>query len=94
MKTKVPPRNLLIGVWFILTLLMLINFGLSHFDIGVAGTAASMIIAFTQMLLVMYFFMRLGQSTKLIRLFAAAGFFWLLILFVLVFSDYMTRQWH
>jgi cytochrome c oxidase subunit 4 len=46
------------------------------------------------MWLVIFFFMEVRWSAKLTWIFAAAGFFWLLILFTLVASDYLTRQWH
>jgi cytochrome c oxidase subunit 4 len=94
MKTKIPPRNILIGIWFVLSILMLTNFGLSHFNVGVAGTAVSLTIAFTQMVLVILFFMRLRQSSKIVRLAAATGYCWLAIMFVLALADYLTRQWH
>jgi cytochrome c oxidase subunit 4 len=94
MKTKIPPRNILIGVWFVLMIFMLINFALSHFNVGAVGTSIELTLAFVQMILVILFFMRLRQSSKIVRIAAATGYFWLLILFVLAFADYLTRQWH
>jgi cytochrome c oxidase subunit 4 len=94
MKTKIPPRNVFIAIWFALMILLFTMFGLSHFNLGAAGTAIILAFAVGQMILVLLFFMRLRHSAKLIRVFASAGFFWLLILFVLAFSDYLTRQWH
>lgn len=94
MKSQIPPRNLLIGVWIALMLLMLANFGMAHFNVGAVGAAAALAIAFTQMVLVILFFMRLRQSTSVVRVAACAGYFWLWIIFMLVFADYLTRQWH
>ena len=94
MNTKIPPRNLLIGVWLALMLLMFVNFGLAHFDLGTIGTVIILTIAFIQMLLVLLFFMRLHESTKLICVFSLTGFLWLAILFTLTLADYLTRQWH
>ncbi len=37
------------------------------------------------------FFMGLVRENTLLRLAAAGGFFWLIIMFVLTFSDYFTR---
>lgn len=91
---KIPPRNLFIAIWFVLMILLFVMFGLSHFNLGATGTAIILAFAVCQMLLVLSFFMRLRHSTKVIRIFAAAGFFWLMILFTLALSDYLTRQWH
>ncbi len=94
MKTKIPPRNVFIAIWFALMILLFAMFGLAQFNFGATGTAITLAFTVTQMLLVLAFFMRLRHSGKLIRVFASAGFFWLLILFVLAFSDYLARQWH
>jgi cytochrome c oxidase subunit 4 len=39
-----------------------------------------------------FFFMHVRWASKLARLFVAAGFFWLLLLFVLVMMDYYNRS--
>jgi cytochrome c oxidase subunit IV len=91
---KIPAKYIFTAVWFVLLLLLFGMFGLSHFNLHALGTGAIFAIAGIQMFLVLIFFMRLRQSPNLIRVLAATGFFWLLILFVLAFSDYLTRQWH
>lgn len=53
----------------------------------------SLAIAFAKLLLVFLFFMQLRYQRGLVRIFAAAGFFWLAIAGVLTFSDYLTRGW-
>jgi cytochrome c oxidase subunit IV len=50
-------------------------------------------IAFTKALLVVLFFMHVIHSSRLIWLVASAGLFWLGILFVLTFADYISRDW-
>ncbi|MGH7954276.1 MAG: cytochrome C oxidase subunit IV family protein [Limisphaerales bacterium] len=94
MKTKIPPRNVFIAIWFALQLLLFSMLGLAQFNFKLAGTILILTFAVVQMFLVLLFFMRLRQCAKLIWFFAAAGFFWLLIMFTLTFSDYLTRQWH
>ena len=94
MKGNVEPKYQFIAIWLALIVLLFVIFGLAHFNIGAAGTVVILVLAFIQMILVLSFFMRLRTSVKLIRLVAGVGLLWLLILFVLVFSDYMTRQWH
>jgi len=50
-------------------------------------------IACTKALLVILFFMHVRWGTRLTWVVAASGFFWLLILFVLTMTDYMSRGW-
>jgi cytochrome c oxidase subunit 4 len=39
-------------------------------------------------------FMELRNRGGMVRVFAAAGFFWLVLMFVLTGADYLTRGWH
>jgi len=94
MKTKMPPRNIFIGIWILLVFILFTMFGIAQFSSGRAGTAVILGLAVTQMLLVIAFFMRLRESTRMVRISAGAGFLWLFFLFVLALSDYLTRQWH
>jgi cytochrome c oxidase subunit 4 len=50
-------------------------------------------IAAAKMALVFLFFMQLRYQRGLVRIFAVAGFFWLAIIGVLTFGDYLTRGW-
>jgi len=55
------------------------------------NTAANLTIAGVMALIGLLFFMDLIHDTTLLRLAAAAGFFWLIIMFPLTFADYFTR---
>ena len=94
MKTEMPPRNLFIAIWIALLILLFAMFGLAHFNLGGGGTALILILGAGQALLVLAYFMRLRESARIVRVAAGTGFFWLLILFVLAFADYLARQWH
>jgi cytochrome c oxidase subunit 4 len=50
-------------------------------------------IAVVKAVLVMLYFMHVRYSTRLTWLWAAAGFFWLVIMFILTLGDYFTRHW-
>lgn len=91
---KIPVKYIFAGIWAALIALLFGMFALAHFPLGGVGTAVILCMAVIQALLVLAFFMRLRHSVKIVRLAASVGFFWLLILFVLAFSDYLTRQWH
>ena len=65
----------------------------SKAPLGAWKTPTSLLIAAVKTALVFLFFMQLWYQRGLIRVFAAAGFFWLAIIAVLTFSDYLTRGW-
>jgi cytochrome c oxidase subunit IV len=59
--------------------------------LGAFQTPAALTIAAAKTALVFLFFMQLWFQRGLIRVFAVAGFFWLAIIGILMFCDYLTR---
>jgi cytochrome c oxidase subunit 4 len=57
------------------------------------STPIGLLIAFAKAFLIAFFFMNLRGQTGLVRTFAVAGLFWLLIMMALTASDYLTRAW-
>jgi len=94
MKTEVPSIKLLVITWLILVAFHFTILGLSMLKLGIGGTLIILGLAVTQMILVMLVFMEVRHSDKLVRVVAAGGFFWLLIQFTLIGSDYVTRAFH
>lgn len=62
-------------------------------DLGPMNNVLMLSIAMTKALLVILFFMHVRWSTRLTWVVAASGFFWLLILFGLTMTDYVSRGW-
>ena len=62
-------------------------------DFGFMNNIVMLTIACTKALLVILFFMHVRWSSRLTWVVAAAGFFWLLIMFSITMSDYMSRGW-
>ena len=89
--TPIVPKTVYLWVWVVLEVLVGVSWGVSRFGMGVGNLVVPLLIAFTQMLLVMLYFMHVRSSPRLLWLFAAAGFIWLLILIDLTLSDYLTR---
>src|SRR5947209_19362884 len=58
-----------------------------------ANTVVALTIAVTKATLVVLYFMHVRYSSRLTWVIVAAGLFWLGIMFVLTFSDYMSRGW-
>jgi len=67
--------------------------GAAYLEMGWLNTPVALAIAICKASLVVLFFMHVRYNTPLIWVFAAAGFFWLLILFSLTLQDYMSRGW-
>jgi cytochrome c oxidase subunit 4 len=62
-------------------------------DLGALNNVLMLGIAMTKALLVILFFMHVRWSSRLTWVVAASGFVWLLILFGITMSDYLTRGW-
>jgi cytochrome c oxidase subunit IV len=77
--------------WAALMLLLALTTGLAFVSLGVAQLGVSLAIACTKALLVLLLFMELKASSGLVRVFACAGFFWLLIMIALTSADYTHR---
>jgi cytochrome c oxidase subunit 4 len=83
--------KLYLAVWGALMVLLFLTWGVAEMSLGPFNTIAAMTIAVVKMLLVILYFMHVRYRSRLTWLFVAAGFFWLLILFTLTLSDYLTR---
>ena len=81
--------------WVFLSLLLLaaLTMGIAQMDLGLLNIAAALGIAVAKAALVVLYFMHVRTSNRITWLFAAAGFFWLLIFLVLVMGDVLTRGW-
>ena len=62
-------------------------------DLGPLNTVVALGIAVIKATLVVLFFMHVKYSTRLTWAVVAGSVFWLGILFLLTFSDYLTRAW-
>ena len=77
--------------WLALMLLLAATTGSAFIPLGSANIFISLAIAAAKALVVLLFFMELRASQALVRAFAAAGFFWLLIMIALTAADYAHR---
>ena len=60
---------------------------------AILGISIAVGIAMIKTTLIVIFFMHVKLASKLVQLFAAAGFVWLLILFFITMGDYLARDW-
>jgi cytochrome c oxidase subunit 4 len=77
--------------WGALMLLLALTTGVAFVSLGTLNLFVALAIAVTKGLLVLLVFMELKASAGLVRVFAAAGFFWLLIMIGLTSADYTHR---
>lgn len=77
--------------WLALMLLLALTTGLAFVPLGTANLFISLGIALAKALLVLILFMEIKAGSSLVRAFAAAGFFWLMIMIVLTTADYTHR---
>jgi cytochrome c oxidase subunit 4 len=65
----------------------------SRLNLGMWNTPIALGIAGIKAALVILYFMHVIHSPRLTWVVIVASFFWLAVLFVLTFADYLTRAW-
>jgi cytochrome c oxidase subunit 4 len=90
MKTTVSPRTYYMVCAALLGLVALTAF-LSYVNLGPFGGAVAVFIAAVKAALIVLFFMHIRVSSWMIRLASGLGVAWLVILFALTLSDYVSR---
>jgi cytochrome c oxidase subunit 4 len=84
-------RNTYYKVTAALMVLLGLTVAVYFVPLGTFGVVAALTIAFSKAVLIILYFMHVRYSSRLTMVMAGAGFFWLVILFALTFSDYLTR---
>ncbi len=74
-----------------LGLLLVLTIVAAKLELGPLTTVVNLAIAIAKAILVAVFFMHLRYREAPLRVFALAGLFWLVILFTLTLSDYLSR---
>lgn len=76
-----------------LMVLTALTVAVAFVDLGPWNDFVALSIAITKAVLVVLVFMHVRESSRAVWLFAAAGFFWLLIFLAFVLADYSVRDW-
>jgi cytochrome c oxidase subunit 4 len=93
MSAHIAPLKLYVGIFTGLLVLTGVTVGVAYVDLGALNTPIALGIACFKAGLVVLYFMHLRWSSRLAKLFFAAGIFWFGILVVLLLGDYDTRSW-
>lgn len=72
--------------------LTVLTYLVSLIHLGDLADLVALIIAVAKASLVVLFFMHVKESTKLVKVIAISGFFWVLLFFAYLVADIWTRQ--
>ncbi len=75
-----------------LIVLLGLTLGLALIDLGPMNFPVAMAIAVTKAGLVVVFFMHIRSGSRVTKIAAIAGVFWLAFMFILTLSDFLTRS--
>src|SRR5262245_58228943 len=93
MSEHIIPRKVYFTVFGALMVLLAATVGVAYIPLGELNVVAAMTIGVTKAVLIILYFMHVRYSFRLSWVWVGAGFFWLVIMFALTFSDYFTRGW-
>jgi cytochrome c oxidase subunit IV len=89
----VAPKSLYYTIFAALMIGTGLTILVAFFDLGFLNNVVMLAIACTKATLVVLYFMHVRWSSRLTWVVAGSGFFFLLILFTITMSDYMSRGW-
>jgi cytochrome c oxidase subunit IV len=93
MSGHVAPKSMYYAVFLALIVGTALTVAVAFVDLGAMNNVLMLGIALTKALLVILFFMHVRWSSRLTWVVVASGFFWLIILFGITMTDYLTRGW-
>jgi cytochrome c oxidase subunit 4 len=86
------PKSTYFIVFAWLAVLLVLTVAASRINLGVWNVPLALIIATIKAVLIVLFFMHVRYGSPLVRLFAAGGFFWLMILLAFLVADVKARM--
>lgn len=88
----IQPRSTYFAVFGVLLLLLAVTVGIAQIHLGWFNLPAAIVIATAKAALIAWYFMELRFAAISVRVYAFAAVSWLVIMFVLTASDYLTRS--
>lgn len=93
MAGHISPTRVYYTIFGSLMVLTAITVTVAFINLGPLNLSIALGIAITKATLVILFFMHLKYSSRLTKLICGSAFFFLLVLFGLTLSDYLSRGW-
>jgi len=87
------PITVYYAVFGALMVLTAATVGVAYVDLGRFNIAVALAVAIVKATLVVLFFMHVKYSSRLVQLVVLASVVWLIILFGITLTDYVTRGW-
>ena len=87
------PRTIYVGVFAALMVLTTATVAVAYVDLGMLNIGVALTVAVLKAALVVLFFMHVKYSSRLVQLVVIASIVWLVILFAITLTDYVTRGW-
>lgn len=87
------PRSTYFLVFGALMVLTAITVAVAFVDLGRLNVVVALAVAVVKASLVVLFFMHVKYSSRLVQLVVIASLAWLIMLFGITLSDYLTRGW-
>lgn len=91
-ETATSPLKAYIAVYVALLVLVVVTVVAAMIPTGPFAAAIALAIAGSKAVLIVAVFMHAKDEVPLVRVFATAGAFWLMLMFVFLFGDYLTRH--
>jgi cytochrome c oxidase subunit 4 len=88
------PVTVYYAVFGALMVLTAATVAVAFVDLGRFNIAVALAVALVKATLVVLFFMHVKYSSRLTKLICGTAFFFLLVLFGLTLSDYLSRGWY
>jgi cytochrome c oxidase subunit IV len=93
MSGHVASKSSYYGIFGALMVLTAATVGVAFINLGSLNFPVALAIAITKATLVILFFMHVKYSSRLTKMIVGMAFFFLLTLFALTLTDYMSRGW-
>ena len=87
----IAPKSMYFTIFGALMALTFLTVAVAKVDLGRANVIVALAIAGVKASLVVLWFMHVKHNTPLIKLTVGVGFLWLVFMFVITFSDYVSR---
>jgi cytochrome c oxidase subunit 4 len=93
MSGHISPKRTYYTIFGTLMLLTVITIVVAFVNLGMLNFPIALTIAITKATLVILFFMHVKYSSHLTKTIVASAFFFLIVLFGLTLTDYLSRGW-
>ena len=91
MSLHITPTRHYVGVFLALMVLTAVTIAAAFVDMGPLNNVVALAIAGTKASLVVLIFMGVRHSTAMVKISVVCSIFFLVVIFLLLFSDYETR---